>query len=84
VHALSVGRGPASRGVKASVKALTPERLRRHALHSFRQRVVFGAPASADEDFLLELRRRFKGDVLALSDYLDRDLVSVWGYDSLA
>jgi len=30
---------------------------------------------------MLELRRRFKGEVIALSDYLGRDLVSLWGYD---
>jgi hypothetical protein len=32
---------------------------------------------------MLELRRRFKGEVEALSDYLGRDLVSLWGYDSI-
>jgi hypothetical protein len=31
-----------------------------------------------------ELRRRFKPEVVALSDYLDRDLVALWGYDKLA
>ena len=30
---------------------------------------------------MLELRRRFKGEVVALSEYLDRDLVALWGYD---
>ena len=30
-----------------------------------------------------ELRRRFKGEVVALSEYLGRDLVSLWGYDRL-
>ncbi len=30
-----------------------------------------------------ELRRRFKGEVLALSEYLDRDLVALWGYDEI-
>ena len=33
---------------------------------------------------MLELRRRFKGEVVALSEYLDRDLVSLWGYDASA
>jgi hypothetical protein len=28
-----------------------------------------------------ELRRRFKSEVVALSEYLDRDLVALWGYD---
>ena len=30
-----------------------------------------------------ELRGRFKAEVVALGEYLDRDLVSVWGYDSV-
>ena len=30
-----------------------------------------------------ELRLRFKPEVEALSDYLGRDLVSLWGYDRL-
>jgi hypothetical protein len=32
---------------------------------------------------MLELRRRFKGEVEELSAYLDRDLISLWGYDGL-
>ena len=32
---------------------------------------------------MTELRRRFKGEVIALSEYLDRDLVTLWGYDRL-
>jgi hypothetical protein len=32
---------------------------------------------------MLELRRRFKDEVLALSEYLDRDLVRFWGYDGV-
>ena len=33
---------------------------------------------------MLELRRRFKAEVVRLSEYLDRDLVSLWGYDELS
>jgi hypothetical protein len=32
---------------------------------------------------MLELRRRFKPEVAALSEHLSRDLVTLWGYDSL-
>jgi hypothetical protein len=32
---------------------------------------------------MVELRRRFKDEVIAVSDYLERDLVSLWGYDSI-
>ena len=42
-----------------------------------------GEPPAPDERFMLELRRRFKGEVVALSEYLDRDLVGLWGYDGI-
>jgi hypothetical protein len=45
--------------------------------------LVYTLPPPPDERLMLELRRRFKPEVQALSDYLDRDLVSLWGYDSI-
>jgi Sulfotransferase family len=83
VHAVSVGRGPLSLAVKSSLKALTPRRLRRSALHATRRRLVFTEPQAPDESLMLELRRRFAPEVQALSEYLDRDLVALWGYDQL-
>ncbi len=32
---------------------------------------------------MLELRRRFEAEVVALAAYLDRDLLALWGYDSI-
>lgn len=32
---------------------------------------------------MVELRRRYKPEVVAVSEYLDRDLVKLWGYDEL-
>jgi hypothetical protein len=32
---------------------------------------------------MLELRRRFKPEVEALSRYLSRDLVALWGYEDV-
>ena len=83
VHAVSVGRSPVARAVKASVKAVAPQRLRRRALAATQRRVVFAAPRPPDESLMLELRRRFKGEVEALSEYLGRDLVGLWGYDNI-
>jgi hypothetical protein len=83
VHAVSVGRGPFSCAAKAGLKALAPRPLRRDALALVRRRVVLGEPRPPQESFVLELRRRFKGEVVALSEYLDRDLVTLWGYDRL-
>jgi Sulfotransferase domain len=81
VHAVGVGRGPASRAVRSAVKALTPDGLRRRALYATRRRVVFAAPAPPDERLTAELRGRFKSEVVSLSEFLGRDLVTLWGYD---
>jgi hypothetical protein len=83
VHAVSVGRGPLSLAVKGAIKALTPRRLRREALFATQRRVAYGRPQPADEAFMLELRARFKGEVAALGEYLDRDLLALWGYDDV-
>jgi hypothetical protein len=83
VHAVSVGAGPLSRAAKAAVKVLTPERLRRDALRLTQRRVVHARPQPVDEALMLELRRRFRGEVVALGEYLDRDMVTLWGYDEL-
>lgn len=81
VHAVSVGRGPVSRAVKTSIKAVTPRQLRRRARDATQKRVVWGNPRPPDEELMTELRRRFKPEVVALSEYLGRDLVTLWGYD---
>ncbi len=83
VRAVSVGSGPVTRAVRSAVKTLTPRDLRVGAHRAIRRHVVFGAPQAPDEKLALELRRRFKAEVVALSEYLGRDLVSLWGYDAL-
>jgi hypothetical protein len=81
VESLSHGRGSSSRALKALVKALAPQRLRRRALDTVQRRVVYGDPLAPDERLMRELRERFRPEVIALGDYLGRDLVSLWGYD---
>jgi hypothetical protein len=83
LNRISVGRGPVSKTVKAGVKALTPGSVRSSAIRLTQRRLIYGKPRPQDEELTLELRRRFKGEVVALSEYLDRDLVTLWGYDSL-
>jgi hypothetical protein len=83
LSAVSLGSGPVSRTVKGAVKLLTTSELRRRAMQATRRNVVYGKPQPPDERLMLELRRRFKGEVQALSEYLGRDLVGLWGYDRL-
>ena len=75
--AVSLGRGPLARSVKGAVRALTPAGARRRA----KSRVLYRDPPPPDEDFMRELRRRFEPEVRALSAYLDRDLITLWGDD---
>jgi hypothetical protein len=84
VHAVSVGRrGPVTRAAGAAVKALAPRGLRRRALGLARRRLVLGDARQVDDEFMTELRRRFRPEVEKLSAYLDRNLVKLWGYDEL-
>jgi hypothetical protein len=83
LHAVSVGRGPISLAVKAGVKAVTPRRFRRAALEATKRRIVYTEARPPDEELALQLRKRFKSEVVALSEYLDRDLVRMWGYDNI-
>ena len=54
-------------------------RARQGVLHTIRKRLVYVEPGAPDEVFMAELRRRLKPEVVALSEYLDRDLVSLVG-----
>lgn len=81
MNAVSLGRGPLTRTLKAGLKTVTPRQLRSATYWAMRRRLLFGRPRAPDERFAAELRRRFKPEVVALSAYLDRDLVTLWGYD---
>ena len=83
VQAVQVGGGPVAEAVKASLKTLTSRRLRHAGLRAVRRGVVFGAPPAPDAELMAQLRRRFAPEVVALSEYLERDLVGLWGYDGL-
>ncbi len=83
LNRVSVGRGPVSRTVKKGLKTVTPGSLRGKAIDLTQRHLVNGRPRPPDEQLMLELRRRFKGEVVALSEYLDRDLVTLWGYDRI-
>jgi hypothetical protein len=83
VNAVSVGKGPISRSVKRTLKSVLPERARRHAKRAAVHMVIETEPKPPAEEFMATLRQRYKGEVAAASEDLDRDLVSLWGYDEL-
>jgi hypothetical protein len=85
MRALSMVRGSSAvRPLTRVVDRLTPVPLRRSdALAGFWRRLRYTDAPPADEPFMLELRKRFKPEVEAASEYLGRDLVTLWGYDSI-
>jgi len=83
LHSVSHGEGRAGATVKRAASALVPKRVRRRALGVAHRRLVSGAAPEADERLMRTLRRRFRPEVEALSDYLGRDLVALWRYDEL-
>jgi hypothetical protein len=83
VHAVGVGRGPVSRAIKETVKAVTPAAPRRRALEALKRQAVFAPAGPPDPEVMLALRHRYEQEVAAVSEYLGRDLVKLWGYDEL-
>ncbi|HUB36603.1 MAG TPA: sulfotransferase [Solirubrobacteraceae bacterium] len=83
VNAVSVGKGPVSRSAKRVLKAVMPARVRRGAHRTAMRVVVESEPRPPAEELVAELRRRFAGEVVALSEYLRRDLVGLWGYEDV-
>jgi len=82
-RSLRKGESPAMRAMRNLGKALTTQRLRERVYYPMMRRTVFVSAPAVDEELTLELRRRFKPEVLALSEYLQRDLVKLWGYDAI-
>ncbi|HEX3692384.1 MAG TPA: sulfotransferase [Solirubrobacteraceae bacterium] len=77
------GRGRLARATRATVKVGVPSGLRGAALDRLRRRLLYAPPPALDERFARRLRSRFKPEVVALGDYLGRDLVAEWGYDEI-
>jgi hypothetical protein len=80
LHAVSHGEGVLG-GAVSRAAALVPQRARRGALRAVQRRLVTAAPPEPDERLMRTLRRRFRPEVEALSAYLGRDLLALWGYD---
>jgi hypothetical protein len=79
------GLNPAAAGRLArTIDALPPKSVTSASFSALFRRLAYTSPAPADEQLTLELRQRFKPEVVAASDYLERDLVTLWGYDRIS
>jgi hypothetical protein len=66
-----------------TLNTLVPKRVRRGVLSKAYSGVVYAKQQPPDPAFVRELRERCRPEVQAISEYLGRDLVSLWGYDKL-
>ena len=83
LRAISTGDGRVSGAMKTCIEAVTPPRLRNKAFEATQRRLVYTKPEPPDRELMIELRRRYKDEVVALSEQLGRDLVTLWGYDGI-
>lgn len=74
LHGLSTGSGVVTRSSRQAIKAITPRRLR----GALFVRLTMAPPPPVDEAFMAELRHLYAPEVRRLSEYLGRDLVSLW------
>jgi hypothetical protein len=79
VRRMHARRGAMWTPVNAVVKTVTSRPLRK----KIRDRLIYREAQPPDERLMMELRRRFAPEVVALSEYLGRDLSALWGYDRL-
>ncbi len=84
VQSVTLGRGVRSGAAKAAVKRVVPRSMRRGAVRTLTRTLVRREPPPADAALMGELRRRFRSQVVAAGEYLERDLVSLWGYDQIS
>jgi Sulfotransferase family len=83
VRRAQAGQGPISGPARSLITTVAPPDLRRKLFNPVRKRLIYGKPQAVDERLVSDLRRRFKPEVEALSEHLGRDLVALWGYDSI-
>jgi len=83
VRSLRTGGGPLAGAARATGRGLTSARVRREVLYPMQRRLLYGGAPAADEELMRELRRRFRGEVIALGEHLERDLVKLWGYEDV-
>src|SRR6201994_478770 len=83
IRSLSLARGGPLGAARKTITALTPKRVRTGAIRLSERSLLSADVQPPDERLMGELRARYKPEVTALGEYLDRDLVRLWGYDRI-
>jgi Sulfotransferase domain len=63
--------------------AMLPGAMRSATFKRLWRSVAYSEQTPPDASLMLELRRRYKDEVVALGEFLDRDMVALWGYDKI-
>ena len=83
--ALSSARRKAAAGgpVLRALNSAIPTPTRNRTFRRLWRQAIYAEQPPPDEELMLQLRRRFRPEVEALSEHLGRDLIALWGYDKL-
>ncbi|MFQ5571827.1 MAG: sulfotransferase [Rhodothermales bacterium] len=79
IHKVAFGEGWAA-PLKPVLKRLLPVHLRRTLMHKTFKRFVFKPKQPLDPALVYELKQTFRDEVIRLSEFLGRDMLSLWGY----
>jgi hypothetical protein len=83
VSAMARRTGPGAKLARGLTMAMPPPLNKSSTRTQLAGRIRYVQTPPPDEQLMLELRRRFRPEVEAISEYLGRDLVTLWGYDSM-
>jgi len=83
LRSVYAGEGPLSGVLRSALRRLPGAGALGGSLRAARRRALHARPKPPDEEFMNELRRRFRGEVEELGSFLGRDLIAEWGYDRL-
>ncbi len=82
VHNLSHGKN-GFQGLKVLTKTVFPDAIRKKLLQVIYQKAVFSKADALDPMLVASLKKEFKHEVLALSHFINRDLMEVWNYQDV-
>jgi hypothetical protein len=77
IRGMQFGQDPVSQAAKAVI----PAPLRAHLLGGLYRHVLYGSPRPLPPRLVRQLKRSLRPRVVELSEYLQRDLLRLWGYE---
>ena len=83
IYLTFAGEGRIARSTRTILRRTTTKPARQRLLRFLESSVAYTRPPAQDPALLARLRVQFKPDVEVFSEYLGRDLVTLWGYDQI-